>query len=106
MGNLIENASNFAAEQVQISTHSTPLSNGPQAGMLELTIEDDGPGLSEEQRSEALKRGRRLDETKPGSGLGLSIVNDIVQEYKGTIELGQSQLGGLKATVFLPLTNR
>jgi len=106
LGNLIENASRFAVEQVKISVHSAPSSNDIQITMLELVIEDDGPGLSKEQRSEALKRGRRLDETKPGSGLGLSIVNDIVQEYKGAIELGESQLGGLKATVLLPLTNR
>ena len=106
LGNLIENASRFAVEQVKISVHSALPPNDIQTMMLELIIEDDGPGLSKEQRSEALKRGRRLDETKPGSGLGLSIVNDIVHEYKGSIELGESQLGGLKARVFLPLTNR
>ena len=106
LGNLIENASRFAVEQVKISVDSMPSPNDGLSTMLELIIEDDGPGLSKEQRSEALKRGRRLDETKPGSGLGLSIVNDIVQEYKGSIELGESQLGGLKASVYLPLTNR
>ena len=106
LGNLIENASRFAVEQVKISVHSAPIPNNIQATMLEMIIEDDGPGLSKEQRAKALKRGLRLDETKPGSGLGLSIVNDIVQEYKGAIELGESELGGLKVCVFLPLTNR
>jgi signal transduction histidine kinase len=106
LGNLVENASIYAVEKIKISVQRAPRSNEIQTEMLELIVEDDGPGLSKEQRSEALKRGRRLDETKPGSGLGLSIVNDIVQEYKGTIELGESQLGGLMARVFLPLTNR
>ena len=67
-----------------------------------LVIEDDGPGIPPEQADEALKRGKRLDETKPGSGLGLSIVSDLVDEYGGSLELGRAELGGLKAVVGLP----
>ena len=51
--------------------------------MFELVVEDDGPGLSEEERKEAVKRGRRLDETVPGTGLGLSIVADLAALYGG-----------------------
>jgi signal transduction histidine kinase len=47
-------------------------------------------------------RGKRLDETKPGSGLGLSIVTDLVQLYQGRLQLSPSPLGGLRATVDLP----
>jgi signal transduction histidine kinase len=49
-----------------------------------------------------LKRGKRLDETKPGSGLGLAIVSDLVEEYGGTLELGRAEPGGLKVVVRLP----
>ena len=54
----------------------------PQRPRFFLTIEDDGPGLPEAVRAEMLKRGRRLDETKPGSGLGLSIVSDLAALYR------------------------
>jgi signal transduction histidine kinase len=67
-----------------------------------LVIEDDGPGIPPERAAEALKRGKRLDETKPGSGLGLAIVSDLVDEYGGTLELGRAELGGLKVVVQLP----
>jgi signal transduction histidine kinase len=66
-----------------------------------LAVEDDGTGIPEGEAREALKRGRRLDETKPGTGLGLAIVSDLVKEYNGRLELGRSDLGGLKALVTL-----
>ena len=69
-----------------------------------IAIEDDGPGISAKQRSFAIKRGKRLDESKPGSGLGLSIVHDIADEYGGQLELGKSSMGGLRVAVFLPRT--
>ena len=69
-----------------------------------LAIEDDGPGIPEEKAREAVKRGRRLDETKPGSGLGLAIVSDLVGEYGGSLRLERSDLGGLKAAVELKRT--
>src|SRR5690606_9581587 len=57
---------------------------------IELTVEDDGPGLPEGRRDEALQRGRRLDETKPGSGLGLAIVAETAAMYGGSVMLGDS----------------
>ncbi len=71
-------------------------------GQVEIVVEDDGPGLSEGQRNKLGKRGLRLDESKPGSGLGLSIVTDFVQMYRGDFELDASPHGGLKATLLLP----
>jgi len=67
-------------------------------------IEDDGPGIEEPQRQELLQRGSRLDENRPGHGLGLAIVSDIVALYQGSIRLGESsRLGGLRVEVALPL---
>ncbi len=69
---------------------------------IHIIVDDDGPGLPEEKRIEATKRGRRLDETKPGSGLGLSIVVDLAGLYGGSFALEDSPLGGLRARLTLP----
>jgi signal transduction histidine kinase len=65
-------------------------------------IDDDGAGLTPDQREAALRRGLRLDETKPGSGLGLSIVVDLASLYGGALKLGVSPAGGLRAELSLP----
>jgi signal transduction histidine kinase len=67
-----------------------------------MIIDDDGAGLTPDQREAALRRGRRLDETKPGSGLGLSIVVDLASLYGGALKLGESPKGGLRAELRLP----
>jgi signal transduction histidine kinase len=68
-----------------------------------VTIEDDGPGLPDDIRASMLERGRRLDETMPGSGLGLSIVADLAALYGGSVRLERSEaLGGLAAVLDLP----
>jgi signal transduction histidine kinase len=67
-----------------------------------ITIEDDGPGLDPDQITEAMKRGKRLDESKPGTGLGLSIVAEIVSEYQGAFSLSRAESGGLRAELVLP----
>lgn len=98
-GNLVENAMKWARGAVAVSV--TAHEDGDRPRSFDLVIEDDGPGIPEEQTREALTRGRRLDETKPGTGLGLAIVADLVREYGGSLVLGRSGLGGLKATVTL-----
>jgi signal transduction histidine kinase len=98
VGNLLENAMKWARSAVTISAE--PLEDGA-ASMFAISIEDDGPGIPEEEAREALKRGRRLDETKPGTGLGLAIVADLVNEYGGRLLLERSVMGGLKAVVQL-----
>ena len=65
-------------------------------------IDDDGPGLGPVARAEALERGKRLDESRPGSGLGLSIVVDLASIYGGSLQLDESPLGGLRAVLRLP----
>ena len=65
-------------------------------------IDDDGPGLDRNARAEAIERGKRLDESRPGSGLGLSIVVELASIYGGSLELDESPLGGLRAILRLP----
>jgi signal transduction histidine kinase len=95
MGNLIDNGCKWARGRVRVRCQKT-------AGRLVLTVEDDGPGLSSEQRSQVGERGERLDETVPGSGLGLAIVRDISKLYGGFFGLDKSSLGGLLARLDLP----
>ena len=83
---------------------AVPREDDPAQPHFQLIVEDDGPGIPEEKAREALQRGRRLDETKPGTGLGLAIVSDLVKEYGGRLELGRSDLGGLRAVVTLRRT--
>ena len=97
-GNLIDNACKWATSRVVVAAS---LDRGGPRDFLCITVEDDGPGMPADKRAEALKRGRRLDETKPGSGLGLSIVGDLAAEYRGEVRLGSSELGGARAELVL-----
>ena len=65
-------------------------------------VDDDGRGLSPSEREQVAQRGSRLDETKPGSGLGLSIVVELAALYGGELKLGTAPLGGLRAELVLP----
>jgi len=95
LGNLIDNACKWAKARVRVRCTK-------DGGRLFLTIEDDGPGLSAEQRGQVGERGERLDETVPGSGLGLAIVRDISKLYGGFFALDASPLGGVLAQLELP----
>ncbi|WP_133674859.1 ATP-binding protein [Aquamicrobium defluvii] len=100
LGNLLENAMKWARSKVSISVAPVPGAEG-EPDSFEIWIEDDGPGIPEDKARDALKRGRRLDESKPGTGLGLAIVTDLVNEYGGKLRLERGGLGGLKAIVQL-----
>ncbi len=100
-GNLLDNAGKWAKSHVLVEAKRVT-SAGGTFGLIEITIDDDGPGLPPNQRAEALARGQRLDETKPGSGLGLNIVVDLASGYGGTLSLEDSPLGGLRARLRLP----
>ncbi|MDK1488943.1 HAMP domain-containing sensor histidine kinase [Sinorhizobium sp. 7-81] len=105
VGNLLENAARHARDQVWLSVHPAPEDvRGKDQGRhwIVLDVDDDGPGLDPDQIALAMKRGKRLDESKPGTGLGLSIVSEIVGEYQGTIELSRRAEGGLRAQLVLP----
>ena len=97
VGNLLDNACKWASSEVKASAL---LAEGKKRFVV--IIDDDGPGLTEEQRKKVVKRGQRLDESKPGSGLGLSIVADLAHLYKGRFELEPSPEGGLRARLELP----
>ncbi|HUG63271.1 MAG TPA: HAMP domain-containing sensor histidine kinase [Methylomirabilota bacterium] len=101
VGNLMDNAAKFGAGRIRVRAGAEGDADAARP-MVALTVEDDGPGLPPESYAEALGRGRRLDETVPGSGLGLSIVEEIVESYGGRLILGRSDLGGLIVTVRLP----
>jgi signal transduction histidine kinase len=100
VGNLVDNACKWASSRVSIEV----LTEQPEPGRerVRLVVDDDGPGLTPTQREQVAKRGRRLDETKPGSGLGLSIVVELAGLYGGALNLGTAPIGGLRAELVLP----
>jgi len=100
VGNLLDNACKWAAERVSLTAAQGPGAAG--RSFLTIAVEDDGPGLPEAKRAQALKRGQRLDESKPGSGLGLSIVAETAAMYNGSVRLEDAVLGGLRAVLMLP----
>jgi signal transduction histidine kinase len=102
LGNLLDNACKWAARRVVVKVGVEQPNGTGDGNHLHISVEDDGPGLTKEQRDLGIQRGRRLDETKPGSGLGLSIVADIAQSYHGRFRLEQASLGGLSARLDLP----
>jgi signal transduction histidine kinase len=101
-GNLVDNACKWAASQVFIEVlveQPTKAGAGPR---LRINVDDDGRGLSAAERAQVSRRGQRLDESKPGSGLGLSIVVDLAALYGGSLTLGNAPIGGLRAELVLP----
>jgi signal transduction histidine kinase len=96
IGNLVDNACKWAASRVILSAARA----GPDS--LRIVVDDDGRGLSAEEREQVAKRGQRLDESKPGSGLGLSIVVELAALYGGGLMLGEAPAGGLRAELTLP----
>lgn len=103
VGNLVDNACKWAASQVSIEVvadQGAPDGPGP---MVRIIVDDDGPGLTLAEQAQVARRGQRLDETKPGSGLGLSIVTDLAQLYRGRLILGAAPAGGLRAELLLPV---
>jgi signal transduction histidine kinase len=103
LGNLMDNGCKWARSEVSLTVQRVQSGSGrSQSNRLRLIVDDDGPGLSAEQRAEVGKRGKRLDETKPGSGLGLSIVADLAGLYHGSFELQPAPSGGLRAVLELP----
>ena len=98
-GNLLDNACKWSKGEVRVRLSGERVGGGTS---LLIRIEDDGPGLSEADAQKVLRRGVRLDEKTPGSGLGLDIVKELVDVYGGSLELKRSALGGLLAELRLP----
>jgi signal transduction histidine kinase len=96
LGNLLDNALKWCRNTISLTARKS--SDG-----IELIIEDDGPGIPENDRSEAVRSGGRLDTSKPGTGLGLAIAIDLLRAYDATLELNESpELGGLAVHILLP----
>ena len=95
LGNLLDNACKWARSEVRLTVLR-------KSGYLVFKVEDDGPGLADDQRHAVFRRGKRLDETVPGDGLGLAIVRDIAELYNGEIALERAPQGGLSALLVLP----
>jgi signal transduction histidine kinase len=100
VGNLVDNAFKWSSARVGIEVDLEQPEPGRQ--VVRIMVDDDGPGLTPSEREQVAQRGRRLDETKPGSGLGLSIVVELAALYGGALNLGNSPIGGLRAELVLP----
>jgi signal transduction histidine kinase len=96
VGNLVENAAKYGGGRVFITVERS-------GDMVDVIVEDDGPGISEAERGLLFERGARLDTDKPGTGLGLAIVRDVAEIYGGRVALEDSEdLGGVLARLTLP----
>ncbi|MBI1351290.1 MAG: HAMP domain-containing protein [Actinomycetales bacterium] len=96
--NLVDNAARFAAQTVRVSVHA-------RGSGVEVTVEDDGPGIPPDQREQVFDRFVRLDDHRSrsdgGSGLGLAIVREITRAHGGSVEIGESDLGGAQVVLTL-----
>jgi len=95
LGNLLDNACKWARSGIVVGA-------AVKESAIAITVDDDGPGLPGPLRTVVLQRGIRADEASPGSGLGLAIVRDLAELYGGSISLGDSPRGGLRAQLTLP----
>ncbi len=102
LGNLIDNAGKWAEGRVMVTAVALDNDNENSRSLMEILVEDDGPGVPDSDLDTLFERGRRLDEHVPGTGLGLAIVRDIVEMYGGQARLERSELGGLAAILRLP----
>jgi signal transduction histidine kinase len=102
VGNLVDNACKWASARVAIDVVRERPEPASATEVVRIVVDDDGRGLSPSEREQVAQRGRRLDETKPGSGLGLSIVVELAGLYGGDLKLGTAPLGGLRAELVLP----
>lgn len=98
VANVVDNAFKFARSRIIVRAGTG------ERGQIVISVDDDGPGLPPEARETVFSPGARLDESKPGAGLGLAIVRDLVELYQGQVELTQSSLGGLQVRLLLPST--
>jgi len=92
LGNLIENAYKWATSLIRV--HASMADN-----QVHIMVEDDGHGIAQAQLDNITKRGFRLDESTPGTGLGLNIVSELAYSYRGSLSFEKSALGGVKATL-------
>jgi signal transduction histidine kinase len=102
VGNLIDNACKWASSRVAIEVTRDHPDAAAGRELVRIVVDDDGRGLSAAEREQVARRGRRLDESKPGSGLGLSIVVELAALYGGELKLAAAPVGGLRSELVLP----
>ncbi|MBN9022216.1 MAG: HAMP domain-containing histidine kinase [Rhizobiales bacterium] len=95
LGNLVDNAAKWANHRLRILAEV-------EDGRVVVAVEDDGPGMADDRLPEALRPGKKLDEATPGYGFGLAITRELAELYGGSLDLGRSALGGLRAALTLP----
>jgi two-component system, OmpR family, sensor histidine kinase PhoQ len=100
MGNLLDNACKWCRSRVRLG--AAPVYGAGPRERLSLVVEDDGPGISEQDRARVGQRGVRADENVPGHGLGLAMVHDTVELYGGRLIIDTSPLGGARFSLRLP----
>ena len=102
LGNLLENAFKWARSRVLLTVHVGETASNRRPGLV-IAVDDDGPGIPEDKVALVLQRGVRGDERVQGHGIGLSIVQDLVKGYRGTLDVRRSEeLGGARFEVVLP----
>lgn len=98
--NIIENAARYAKKKIRITEKDS-------TEQVEIIIEDDGPGIPDDKKKDALRPFVRLDESRSektgGTGLGLSIAQTAIENHGGQLFLENSDLGGLKVRIILPI---
>lgn len=100
-GNLLDNAFKWSQHEVRVNVRSI-VQEGCREPGLQITVDDDGPGISIEDAQRVLKRGQRADESVGGHGIGLSVVRELVELMEGQIEIERNANGGASITVALP----
>jgi two-component system sensor histidine kinase PhoQ len=103
LGNLLDNAHKWCRSRVRLRARRIAAA-GALPATLEIAVEDDGPGVPEELKAQVLQRGARADESTPGHGLGLAMVQDTVTLYGGDLHLERSEIGGLAVRLRFPQT--
>ncbi|MFT6114836.1 MAG: two-component system sensor histidine kinase PhoQ [Candidatus Azotimanducaceae bacterium] len=96
LGNVLDNACKYGHQYVGLCIENSINTSG-----LQITVDDDGPGIDESDRTRVLTRGTRLDSTVAGQGIGLAVVGEIVSRYGGTVSIQQSPMGGARLVIEL-----
>ena len=94
LGNLMDNGYKYCKSRVRVGARSN-------REKLVITVGDDGGGISADDADTLFRRGKRADESVPGQGIGLAVVRETVELYRGTLEVGRSDLGGAELRVEL-----
>jgi len=103
LGNILDNAYKWSRSRIEIAIIADDKTNKTRSG-IRITVEDDGPGIDKEKVNRITQRGVRGDELEgpPGQGIGLSMVQEIVESYSGELAFESSELGGCKVSIYFP----